>query len=1160
MTTTKNYFEFHEKYRKSYGDQVLVLFQIGEFYEMFNYDEESDPNIVEVEEDADDEENAEEPLNTLTGNQLRNGSGNGRIVAKLIGLKCYQVKPEKCLGITYLYKAGFPLPQLDKFVRRILAVNFIIIIVNQVKGINNRGKEVVIDRIVNSIVTPATSLVYASSGKNEEIPEMRRRNLNSYIIYLYIEPNERRERELADLFFPPSDFPGKIQENLSENSQEKLLKELPVVIGIAAIDVFTGHNIVYQIHSKENNRLFALHELYRFVHAHWPKELLIHIEGMEIPSSASPSSGGDIPSSSIKIETLKPLGTITLPSIFFSSLTTSLNEKIVEGDFVDKAGKALPRKNMRDLYRRFILQFLNLTENQNDIIIHPLQKIPKEYANLSYQEQTLRNLFPKSNGAKIDHITHHLGISRYPEGTLAYLALLNYCHQHGDIILQKLKPPQIRWNTDHLILTHNAIEQLNLFSSENERSGSKDTKDMKNAKAWTSLYEVINHTHTLMGARYLQQRLFNPSTKVSELEMSYSRIQILMNDQNLYENLGKILKALPDMDKLHTRLLKGLIFPSELVRLYSAYLLIPDILGKLLPYPEFSSLFLSTEMATHFNECLTIYNTYLLPDKIRSLKKDFSKLETEFLAPGLDAQVDAIREQITINRNYLISVANYFSTLLTGRSKPVELGTIKQKKDKKRGPNSTQEIYCLSTTKASGDRIVRIIRERGSNEFGNLSLEYYGTHCQIRSPILDTALGRLVEYQRINQELFAKWYNQILLWLQERGSFLDSLVLLIATLDFSHSGATSAKLYRYCRPSIQINNNISLKNDKTAKESPGETPREIPEISGKSSEATASLSLTEMRHPLKERIDNTAYITNDITIDESCRGAMIEGVNASGKTLLIKTVVNLVIMAQMGLFVPAKQMIYYPYDIIVTRLKGDDDMFRGKSSFDVEVEELDTCLRNKGRRTLVVADELCKGTETHSALSLAAATILELLESQTSFLFATHLHDLSNGDLFPEITAHRELQFFHLSSFHDKEKNIMIYEYKLRPGPSISIYGLEVARSKGLDKNFLDRAEMFRKRLAGEGSHLLSLNRSRYNSKVFKDKCNFCGSIKDLHDHHIVPQNQADSDGFLNHFHKNAAFNQIILCQKCHHDIHSGKLLFSRIQTNDGQIDNFEVK
>jgi DNA mismatch repair ATPase MutS len=587
-------------------------------------------------------------------------------------------------------------------------------------------------------------------------------------------------------------------------------------------------------------------------------------------------------------------------------------------------------------------------------------------------------------------------------------------------------------------------------------------------------------------------------------------------------------------------------------------------------------------MATHFNECLTIYNTYLLPDKIRHLKKDFSKLETEFLNPGFDAEIDDMRDQINTNRNYLMAVANYFSSLLTGRSKPVELGMIKHKKEKRRGPNSMIEIYCLSTTKASGDRIVRTLRERGDTQFGDLSLEYYGSHCQIRSPNIDTTLTNLIKCQRTNQELFAKWYRQIVLWFQERSSFLDSLILLIATLDFSHSAAASAKQYRYCRPIIRSGNNSESPGfrpptpaegnqlargrpvrDGVTKESEEASKKTSQQDSQKPSEIASStasyLSLTEMRHPLKERIDNSPYITNDIFINNDCRGAMIEGVNASGKTLLIKTVVNIVTMAQMGLFVPAKEMIYYPYDIIVTRLKGDDDMFRGKSSFDVEVEELDTCLRNKGKRTLVVADELCKGTETHSALSLSAATLLELLESETSFLFATHLHDLSNKDLFPEIANRRDLQFFHLSSFHDKEKNIMVYEYKLRPGPSISIYGLEVARSKGLDSKFLDRAEMFRKRLAGIGEHLLSLNRSKYNSKVFKDKCSFCGSTKDLHDHHIIPQKQADSEGFVGHFHKNESFNQIILCQKCHIAIHAGKLTFSRIQTNDGKIDNFQM-
>jgi DNA mismatch repair protein MutS len=302
-----------------------------------------------------------------------------------------------------------------------------------------------------------------------------------------------------------------------------------------------------------------------------------------------------------------------------------------------------------------------------------------------------------------------------------------------------------------------------------------------------------------------------------------------------------------------------------------------------------------------------------------------------------------------------------------------------------------------------------------------------------------------------------------------------------------------------------------------------------------------------VRHPIIERITTKEYIPNDVKLCGD--GILLYGVNSTGKSSLTKSIGLAIIMAQAGMYVAGK-LKFKPYNNIITRLSGNDDIFKGHSSFIIEVLELRTILRNANNNTLVLGDELCRGTESISGTSLTVATIQTLIERKTSFIFSTHMHHLAEMKEIQDISD--KLQILHLSTRYDESLGELIYDRKLSEGPGSSIYGLEVCKSLSLPKDFIDKANSIRKHLNNIPSLILDTRRSRYNGLVYIDKCSICGSNIDLHTHHIKEQNNADSKGFINHYHKNSEFNLLILCKQCHIKLHTSNIHLEPSQTLNG--------
>jgi DNA mismatch repair protein MutS len=382
-------------------------------------------------------------------------------------------------------------------------------------------------------------------------------------------------------------------------------------------------------------------------------------------------------------------------------------------------------------------------------------------------------------------------------------------------------------------------------------------------------------------------------------------------------------------------------------------------------------------------------------------------------------------------------------------------------------------------------------------------------------------------------------------------------------LDVLQSKAYVAKEYHYCKPVINEDaeqsffsveglrhvliehiqqNELYVANDLTLSASTATA------CAADCDNADDAVSITSLSSD-SAASDAVATVVDSVAGAAEANGILIFGTNAVGKTSFIRAVGIAVIMAQCGMYVPATTFTYKPYTAIFSRIIGNDNLFRGLSTFAVEMSELRVILKMADENSLVLGDELCSGTEMESALSLFSAGLVELHKKRATFLFATHFHEITRYD---EIRALSRMKLKHMSVRYDAAAQTLVYDRLLKDGHGTRMYGLEVCKSLYMDADFLELAYEFRSKYftsgvsgascsssAGELGH----GRSTYNAKKIRGMCEMCMETMSEEVHHLAPQAAADENGFITTnggvFHKNHVANLASVCSRCHDKLHA---------------------
>jgi DNA mismatch repair protein MutS len=756
-------------------------------------------------------------------------------------------------------------------------------------------------------------------------------------------------------------------------------------------------------------------------------------------------------------------------------------------------------------------------------------KIEKNYSKITYQNQFLEKIWPEHG---LLTVLEYIDLEKNPYGIISYIANLDYAYQHDEKLIKHISKPDLFQNKKHLILGNNAVHQLNILDS------FKGHRVVSNR--YKSLFDVVNHTSTPMGRRLLKTMLTTPMISHEMLEKYYEWVS---ESIPIIDQLEEPLKGILDLERMHRKISLNMIHPYELYNLYDSYQEIQILFHLINNNKDLNSLqnlLPDVNLHTSFDDFLTTCESTF--DMAILKKYNLSDMSTSFFKKGIHKDVDVLQQKIDDGLYLLNNICVILSKFIDDKPSRFakkkkslnEDGEEKEDDQKIHLRRNDSEGYFLNLTPKRAENLrnklktVESIKINDNLVINSSTFEFKGLakgNTKIFFNELRTTSTNLSTYnEKISKIIDEKYKQTISMFYQKYSQLFKFVDRFVATLDYIKSNAKVAKLYNYTRPKILLNNGIAYKN--------------------------SCIKAMSLRHPIIERLKtDTEYVPHDISLghldekDSTIDGMLIYGHNFCGKSSLMKAIGLSVVMAQAGMFVPATKYEFSPYDSLFARITGDDDLFKGLSSFGLEMTELKAILKRTGSKTLVIGDEVCRGTEHISGNAIVASTIISLAKTGSSFIFATHLHDIADME---RIKALKNVKCFHLSVHHDTEKDILIFDRRLREGSGEPIYGVMVARYIIDDPEFNKLTQEIKNELMNGHNKLLSDKRSKYNKKVFMDCCSVCQKqlTKGDHTHHINYQKNC-KDGFViskPHMKMNDKANLAPLCEECHEKTHHNKI------------------
>jgi DNA mismatch repair protein MutS len=712
-----------------------------------------------------------------------------------------------------------------------------------------------------------------------------------------------------------------------------------------------------------------------------------------------------------------------------------------------------------------------------------------------------------------------LQFTTYEFATQALTYLLNFVHEHNPNLVHRIAEPAFENCTDRMVLANHTLKQLNIIDDDN---GAKNK--------YSSVYRLLNNCMTPMGARHFRTRLLNPSSSAPKIQREYDITAHLLSSTDAWRPR---LAQLKDLEKFNRLIMMRKCPPQMLHSLYGNLAVIGELHAAIdpttsayldamnpnpTPNPNLNPLEESVSaMRQHLDTAFHM-------DKCANVGADLG--DCDFVRPGISAELDMHRAQYESANKTLTELKNYLDSLVLcgekGRANAAS--EVVKLHETEKGGISLQATSRRTKLLADQIRQQKLDQVRiGPNNdwFSLLALTFpkaTSANHEITSPQLSELCRSIVASNQKIKDVVGQIYADFVDKLREWDPVFQQLIHFTTTLDLLQNQCHIATKYKYCKPVIAPPTN---------------------------DESKSFFDARDLRHCLIERLnEDETYVANDVALGLAGggsgfahRGMLIYGTNAVGKTSLIRAVGIAIIMAQAGLYVPCSSLTYRPYTTIFTRILGNDNLFKGLSTFQVEMSELRVILRTATDRSLILGDELCSGTEMDSAIAIFVAGLTHLHRVGCTFLFATHMHEINGYD---EVRLLTKMCMKHLTVTYDKARDTLIYNRTLADGPGASMYGLEVCKALHLPDAFLEFANAVRLRHRAPPSDIgiLSFEPSHFNAHKLKGVCERCSSELAQEVHHLLPQKDADSRNYIGHVPKNHVANLMALCTRCHDEVH----------------------
>ncbi|MBR2179895.1 MAG: DNA mismatch repair protein MutS [Selenomonadaceae bacterium] len=519
------------------------------------------------------------------------------------------------------------------------------------------------------------------------------------------------------------------------------------------------------------------------------------------------------------------------------------------------------------------------------------------------------------------------------------------------------------------------------------------TRSLRDGSKKDTLFDVLDFTKTAMGTRMLRRWLESPLLDVMAIERRLDAVEELVKNFSLRSNLRDALKEIHDFERLMMKIEIGTANAIDLIALKNSLKILPSII-KIMQELKSDVLMACRDGLGNYNEIVTMIERAIMDNPKNTIH------DGDIIKQGYSQELDEYR-RIHLNSKSMLQEIEDKEKNKTG------IRSLKVGYNKIFG-------YYIEVRNSGRDKVPpHFIRKQtlsGAERYITEELKDFETKI----------LGAQEKIVALEYNIFIDIRNNIKEYLEQ----IQDTARRIALIDVAASLAEAAANYNYIRPEMRTNGAITIKDG---------------------------------RHPLVERIlTNSLFVPNDTALNhKTCEIMILTGPNMAGKSTYMRQVALLTLMSQIGSFIPAREASITPVDRIFTRIGASDDLVSGQSTFMVEMNEVAQILKYSTENSLIILDEVGRGTSTFDGMSIARA-VIEYIERKihAKTLFATHYHELT--DLADNDKSGKIKNFCVAVKERDNE---VVFLRRIKAGGADKSYGIQVAKLAGLPKSVMQRAE-----------------------------------------------------------------------------------------------------
>ena len=569
------------------------------------------------------------------------------------------------------------------------------------------------------------------------------------------------------------------------------------------------------------------------------------------------------------------------------------------------------------------------------------------------------------------------------------------------------------------------------------------SENSKDRRRHGTLLWLLDKTKTKMGQRALTKMVEQPLYNVNAINHRLKGVEELVKNIIARENIGNILYKIYDIERLCGKISYNNITPKDCVSLKNSLMLLPDLKQALQPF--------NSELISSIKESINTYDEIVdLLDK--AIKEDAPAIikDMGFIKEGYSPELDELNNISKSGKNWIVQLEN-------SERESTGIKNLKISYNKVFG-------YYIEVLNSQKDLVpFNYIRKQTVANAERYITEELKT---IEDKILHAEENKIY----LEQQLFAEIRNKLLTYIVS----LQNTAKSIAILDAILSLATVAVERNYCKPLMNRN--------------------------------TTSIEILGGRHPIVEAINKDEdFVPNDTILDSNdSRIMIITGPNMAGKSTYMRQVALITLMAHIGSFVPATSAKIALTDKIYTRVGASDDLSFGQSTFMVEMNEVSNIIRNTTNNSLIVLDEVGRGTSTFDGLSIAWSVVEYISKNlNAKTLFATHYHELTDLEGLLDGVKNYQVSI-------KEYNNMIIFLRKIIRGGANRSFGIEVASLAGLPKELIDRAREILHTLEEKDLNRIPNKEQLSTKKEYRNANEIINVLKDVDLNTLTPLNAFD--------------------------------------------------